>query len=261
MGTIRSKSNQSLKGLRKLQEKKHRQDLGLFCAEGEDMLKTAIRCNRWPESVYIEAEPPRQVEELVSELPEFVELEHVERSALDSASSLGSGSRVIGVWRQDLLKKNDLPNAEVIVYLHDVRDPANVGAVMRSTNALADGAVALGGSCADPFSPKAVRASMGTVFAQSFVCISFNELQELLGGKFKAIALVPEGGLPLYELDMSGPVMLCLGSERKGLPEQIAESCKVKGSIPMQEDAVESMNVAQAAGIALYQCLLHRIGA
>ncbi len=260
MGMISSKSNQSLKDLRKLQEKRHRQDLGLFCAEGEDMLKAAIGCSRWPESVYIEAEPPRQVEELVSELPEFVEIEHVERSALDSASSLGSGSRVIGVWRQELTQADDLNNAEVIVYLHDVRDPANVGAVMRSTNALADGAVALGGSCADPFSPKAVRASMGTVFVQPFIGIGFNELLKLLGEKFKAIALVPDGGEPLYELDLSGPSVLCLGSERKGLPEQIAELCKIKGSIPMQEDAVESMNVAQAAGIALYQCLLHRIG-
>ena len=91
--------------------------------------------------------------------------EDVEPALLDAVSSLGSGTRVIGVYRQ---RWATAPSG-LCVYLHGVRDPGNVGAVIRTADALVDGTVVVGPGCADPHSPKAVRASMGSVFAASLV--------------------------------------------------------------------------------------------
>ena len=85
-----------------------------------------------------------------------------EEELLAGVSSLGSSTRVIAVWP---LRWSEAP-AVPCVYLHGVSDPGNVGTIVRTTHALLDSAVALGPGCADPFSPKAVRASMGSVFAQ-----------------------------------------------------------------------------------------------
>src|SRR5439155_5424437 len=81
---------------------------------------------------------------------------------LDSVSTLGSGTRVIGVFSQAWAE----PGGEVSVYLHGVADPGNVGTIIRAAHAFADGPVILGPGCADPYSPKAVRASMGSIFAR-----------------------------------------------------------------------------------------------
>ena len=81
--------------------------------------------------------------------------------ALASASALGSGTRVISIWAQRWAQ----PTGPVCVYLHAVGDPGNVGAIVRTTQALVAGSVVLGPDCADPYSPKAVRASMGSIFA------------------------------------------------------------------------------------------------
>src|ERR687893_1188582 len=136
---IRSPDNDRLKTIRKLQQKRWREKLGLFAAEGEDLVEAA-----WEPELLLRAG------------------EDVEPELLDAVSTLGSGTRVIAVYRQRWSE----PGGELSVYLHGVGDPGNVGAVIRSAHALCDGPVVLGPGCADPFSPKAVRASMGSLFAR-----------------------------------------------------------------------------------------------
>src|SRR5919106_1997754 len=136
---IRSPDNDKLKTIRKLQQKRWREKLDLFAAEGEDLVEAA-----WE--------------------PEFVLWagEDVEPDLLADVSTLGSGTRVIGVYKRRWAD----PGGDVLVYLHGVEDPGNVGTIIRSAHALADATVVLGPGCADPWSPKAVRASMGSIFAR-----------------------------------------------------------------------------------------------
>ena len=140
---ITSTHNDKLKLIRKLHERKHREREGLFVAEGEDLVAAAARAGVEPEVVLVAGED-------------------VEPRLLDAVSTLGSGTRAIGVYRQRWSE----PVGPVCVYLHEVGDPGNVGAVVRTAHALVEGAVALGPGCADPYSPKAVRATMGSIFAQ-----------------------------------------------------------------------------------------------
>src|SRR5215218_7605968 len=145
---IRSADNDKLKKIRKLSRKSWREKLGLFAAEGEDLVAAADAAGWEPHFVLRAGED-------------------VEPELLDSVSALGSGTRVIGVY-------------ELSVWLHAVEDPGNVGAIVRSAHALADGPVVLGPGCADPWSPKAVRASMGSIFARPPARAGLADLQGAL---------------------------------------------------------------------------------
>src|SRR5205807_10484282 len=113
-------------------------------------------------------------------------------SLLDAVSTLGSGTRVIGVFRQRWSE----PGGDLSVYLHGVGDPGNVGTVIRSAHAFADGPVVLGPGCADPWSPKAARASMGSVFALPPARATLDELSGT------TVALAPGNGPELRELSL-----------------------------------------------------------
>jgi TrmH family RNA methyltransferase len=216
---ITSKDNEKLKLIRKLGERKHREREGLFVAEGEDLVAAAEAAGWEPEFVL------RAGEEVAPEL-------------LDGVSALGSGTRVIGVYRQQAVASND----GFHVYLHGVADPGNVGAIIRTAHALAGATVVLGEGCADPFSPKAVRASMGSIFA-----MPPKGGQTPLELQAPIVGLVAHGG---KTPDDEAVGALMLGGERDGLPEELAARCDRLWTIPLRE-GVESLNVAAAAAVAL----------
>ncbi|MDX6585759.1 MAG: methyltransferase, TrmH family [Solirubrobacterales bacterium] len=242
--TITSKDNEKLKLVRKLADRKHREREGLFVTEGEDLLKAGRSAGREPTVL------------LTREGEGLGGLE-VERELLDAASTLGSGSRAIAIWplpsppeegkRPGLrpIGRTDgrLPGeGAVCVYLHGVGDPGNVGSIVRSAGALADAWVALGPECADPYGPKAVRASMGAIFS---VHISRCDITETPAPR---VSLVAHGGASQLATDAR---TLCLGAERDGLPQTIIDATDATWTIPMRPDAVESLGVAAAAAIAL----------
>jgi RNA methyltransferase, TrmH family len=221
---ITSPHNEKLKLIRKLGERKHRERAGLFVAEGEDLVAAAEAAGVEGEFVLVAG---RDVE------PEL----------LDAVSDLGSGARVIGVYP----RRWSEPEGTVCVYLHAVRDPGNVGTILRAAHALADGPVVLGPGCADPYSPKAVRASMGSVFARP---PARAELGELAGFK---LALDGRGDTALPDSEFDFPVVLCLGAERDGLPAEIVSQADVVARIPMRPEGPSSLNVAAAAAMGLYE--------
>jgi TrmH family RNA methyltransferase len=214
---ITSADNEKLKTIRKLQQKRWRAKLGLFSAEGEDLQGPA---------------------------PEFVLRAgvDVEADLLDAVSTLGSGTRLIGVYRQRWSE----PEGDLLVYLHGVEDPGNVGTIIRSAHALANATVVLGPGCADPYSPKAVRASMGSIFDRPPARAAL----DALGGH--KIALDANAEHDLRDVDVTGPVVLVMGSERGDLPAGV-EAVR----IPVHAD---SLNVAMAATVALYETA-HRMAA
>jgi RNA methyltransferase, TrmH family len=225
---IASPQNEKLKLVRKLRERKHREREGLFATEGEDLVAAGLAAG---------AEPRFLLTAAGSELPLDWGGEEVEPELLAAASSLGSGTRALAVWP---LRWSEAPGAPC-VYLHGVGDPGNVGAIVRTTHALLDGPVALGPGCADPFSTKAVRASMGSVFAQPPARVELGETPA------PRAALVAHGGAGLETLE--GAATLCLGAEREGLPADVLAQCEVTATIPLRASGAESLNVAAAAAI------------
>ncbi len=222
---ITSPHNAQLKTIRRLQRKRERERSGLLLAEGEDLVAAAAAAGFEPEIL----------------LRAGVD---VEPALLDEVSALGSGTRVVGVYRQRWSE----PGGELSVYLHGARDPGNVGTVIRCVHALCDGPVILGPGCADPWAPKAVRASMGSAFARPPARARFDELEGSL------LALDQRADRELSEVEVGAPVVLCLGSEREGLPADLLDRVAVRARIGVRAGGPESINVAMAAAIALYEC-------
>jgi RNA methyltransferase, TrmH family len=247
---ITSKRNQRLRELRRLRERKHRREQGLFVAEGEDLVAEALRHGVVPRTVY-----SVQGAGLPFSLPEGVEHVEAAADALSAVSSLGSGSRVIGVFEQEWAELG--PAGAGAVYLHDVADPGNVGTVLRAAHAFAADAVVLSERTADPFGPKAVRASMGALFAVPVARAGLDEARAALG--LRAVALVPNAGTPLRALDLSSPALFVLGAERAGLPEEILAACEEVAHVPLAPGGAESLNVAMTATLCLYESAVHRL--
>jgi RNA methyltransferase, TrmH family len=220
---ITSSHNDKLKLVRKLHERRERERSGLFVAEGEDLVDAAAAAGAEPELVLVAGED-------------------VEPELLDSVSSLGSGTRVLGIYRQRFAE----PGGELSVYLHGVGDPGNVGTIVRAAHALCDGPVVLGPGCADPYSPKAVRASMGSIFARPPARGDFGELPPA------RVALDAEAERPLAAVEPQPPVVVCVGAEREGLPVAVLAEAEVRARIPIRNGGPESLNAAMAATVALY---------
>lgn len=219
---ITARTNPTLKLVRKvLAQKRKRDELGLFAVEGEDLIAAARSAGIEP------------VELLVAGV-------NVEAELLAELSTLPHPARAIGLFRQA-----DLPHGEreTTLGLWRVSDPGNVGTILRAADAFG-AAVALSPGCADALGPKALRASVGAIFRVP--------LLELENAPKPWIALAAHGGKPLPELDLSGPITFLLGAEREGLPEELVSQCREIATIPTP-GAAESLNVAAAGAIALYE--------
>jgi len=216
---ITSRDNATLKLVRKLAQRKHREETGLFVCEGEDLVEAARAAG-------------------VAPIDLLVAGENVLAELLAAVSDLPHAPGVIGIYR-----KADLPRAvlTVTLTLWRVGDPGNVGTLIRTADAFGAG-VALSDGCADPLGPKALRASAGAIFRVPLIAWDDAPGQR--------VALVAHGGEPLWEVDLEPPLTFVLGSERDGLPESLVTDC-YKVTIPLPGRAAESLNVAAAGAIAL----------
>jgi RNA methyltransferase, TrmH family len=219
---ITSASNPTLKLARKLlAQKRKREEHGLFVVEGEDLVDAAGAAGIQPAELLVAGET-------------------VEPELLAAISTLAHPARVVGLYRMD-----DLPREprETALALWQVVDPGNVGTLLRSADAFG-AAIALSDGCADPLGPKALRASAGAIFRVPL--LTFDD------GPGERVALVAHGAPPLHELALSGPVTFVLGAERQGLPTEIVEQSHKVATIATS-GAAESLNVAAAGAIALYE--------
>ncbi|MDA0182983.1 RNA methyltransferase [Solirubrobacter phytolaccae] len=238
---ISSSHNEALKEVRKLAGKKWRDKLGSFVAEGEDLLEAAEAAGWHPSARYVTSD---------SGLEGIPVLPHV----MASVSQLGSGTRAIGVYPQRWAQ----PQGPLCIALWGVGDPGNVGTVIRSALAFGASCVALGPGSADPWSHKAVRASMGAIFSMPVAKV--RSASELPGRK---IALAARAGSPLQRVkpksastgeagraDMA-PVTLVVGAEREGLSDEFVAGCDDVAHIPIAH--ADSLNAAMAATVAVYE--------
>ena len=224
---ITSTHNEKLKEIRKLARRRERDSRGRFVAEGEDLVAAARQAGWQPVHLLVAA-------------GSGLEGEEVEEGLLDNVSALGSGSRTIGVYEA----RWGAPAGPLCVYLHGVSDPGNVGTILRSALAFGAASVVLGPGCADPFGPKAVRASMGAIFEMPIARAS--GIDDLPGER---LALTAGTGSPLQG-PAEAETTIVVGAERSGLSPEVVASCDRSVRISITSD---SLNAAMAATVALYE--------
>jgi RNA methyltransferase, TrmH family len=228
--TITSPDNAKLKEIRKLnQRRRARAHAGRFVAEGEDLLAAADAAGWQPIERYCATG---------SGLPGI----EVEPALLAGVSELGSGTRTLAVYERRFRRR---PQGPLCVYLQGLGDPGNVGTILRSAEAFGAGSVAFGPGTADPYAPKAVRASMGAVFT-----VPLAQVSAIAGLPAPTVALVAGRGPALDSLALHDGVTLLIGAERDGLPDDVVTAADHTAHIPI---ANHSLNAAMAATIALYE--------
>jgi TrmH family RNA methyltransferase len=216
---ITSRDNEKLKLVRKLHERRWRDKLGLFAAEGEDLVDAARAAGVDP------------VELLVAGVT-------VEPALLAQVSTLPHPPRVIGVYARDSLPRGA---RDLVLALWRVADPGNIGTLFRAADAFG-ASVALSEGCADSTGPKALRASAGAIFR-----VPTCDFDDAPG---RRVALVAHGGEALRAV--VEPTTFVLGAEREGLPAEVLERCNARATIQLPGHA-ESLNVAMAGTVALYE--------
>jgi TrmH family RNA methyltransferase len=239
---ITSRDNSRLKLVRRLASRRAREKLGLFVCEGEDLVAAALAAGLDPVEALVDGERPPE-DGLVPGA------EPVAHALLAEASALGHPPRVVAVFRRDGLPRLGAGAPPAGLALWHVGDPGNVGTLLRAADALGPAFVALSPGCADRTAPKALRASAGAVFRVP--CARFDEAPR------PWVALVPRGAPALAEVELGERTTFVLGAEREGLPDDVVARCDERATIP-QAPAAESLNVAMAGTVALYELARRR---
>ena len=251
---IASPANPAIKLLKSLHAKKSRIETGLFLAEGARLAAEAAELGMWPEILAVSAaalERPT-VRRLAQEAAaQGARVLRTSEAILSAVSKRDNAQTVIGAYRQRLTPLAELPASLRYVALERIRDPGNLGTILRTADAAgAGGVILLEGGC-DPFSVECVRASMGSIFSEPIARASLAEFDawraargvQVIGASLNASArLAPPG---------PGPVCLLMGNEQSGLPEELEARCDLLVRLPMAGKA-DSLNLAVATGIALY---------
>ncbi|MCW2962038.1 MAG: hypothetical protein JWM25_431 [Thermoleophilia bacterium] len=260
MTVVTSAQNTQLKLVRALRRRRSREEENAFVVEGEDLVLAGLETGAVARMLLVDAERPPELGKTVIDCP----IVQVESKLLADVSELAHPSRVIGIF--ELPQPVDLASALVEddatgpwLVLDGLADPGNVGTVLRTCAALGAGGVVLLPGTADPFSSKAVRASMGACFrvpmskldADGSVADACASLREVVPG-LRIVVLDANAAVDLWDAPLDAATLIVVGGEREGISEDIRRVADLTASIPQDPD-VESVNAGVAASLALYE--------
>ena len=255
-------SNPTVKFLRSLREKKHRKASGKFLAEGLRLLTDARACGKLPELLVMATgrEPHALLYALEAEvLTAGGEVIEMSADLLAKVTGKDNPQAVAGVYGEfnTALSAIDRSTAKIWLVAQALRDPGNLGTMLRTGDAVGAGGLILLDDCADPFSVEAVRASMGAVFTQTIAQARWEEfLPWLRSGPGQLVAASLRDAVDYRSAAYAAPCFLLVGNESRGLPEDYEAACDLRVTIPMHGRA-DSLNAAVAAAVLAYEVLAH----
>ena len=260
---ITSAANDEVKRLRALHERKFRKQTGWFLAEGTRICHEAMDLGWAMHRLAFLAgrENDRQVKRLLAGLiPTGGRALPITESLMQRINRKDNPQTVLGAFGQrwDGLDQIDGSNNETWVALDRVRDPGNLGAIMRSADAVGAKGLILIGNCTDPYSVESVRASMGAVFNVRIIAcseVAFLKFAENWQGRIIGTAL--PSAIDYRQADYERPLIMLMGNEQSGLTDSLMGACSQLVKLPMLGRS-DSLNLAVATGVALYEALAHR---
>ncbi len=269
MKRIESRNNPTIKSINALSARRERNEKGLFYFEGVHLLEEYVRAGYNPEVVLVREDVVSRYSVLLDKLS--CEIIEVTSSVYDKITEENAPQGIFTVSKflsnvRDIgsdISYDELPNIQngVSIMLVDLQDTGNVGTVIRTAAALGCD-VLLCGKCADVYSPKTVRATMGALFTNNiFVCAdalsAINSLKK--GGKRVIAAALTDKAEVLGEFDIIDGDCFVVGNEGNGLNDDVISNCTFTSIIPMS-GRTESLNAAMAATILLWEAKRGRIG-
>ncbi|MGE3770875.1 MAG: TrmH family RNA methyltransferase [Bdellovibrionales bacterium] len=254
MKTVTSFSNPIVKAVKALHDRKERTKTKSFLVEGLQAIGMAFEAGVLPDMVLYAAEktPHALLKKILNKMDGRNVVETT-FAILGKISSRDNPQTVLAVYGQRWLKLSDVKAKGVWVVLDNIKDPGNLGTIMRTCDAVGASGIILVGDTCDPYSTEAVRATMGSVFAVPLVKCSADEfLKWQKGWKGETVATTLQGSVDYRKPKYKAPLLLMMGNEQKGLPDSFVNAASHKVKLPMRGTA-ESLNVAVATAIMLYQ--------
>ena len=253
-------SNPTVKLLRSLRDKKHRKREGLFLAEGLRLLTDAREAGRLPQMLVMAEK--RERHDLLDALEADVvdaggEVIETNRDILAKITGKDNPQAVAGAFAEwdTSLDTIDRSNSDIWLVAQALRDPGNMGTMLRTCDAVGAGGLILIDDCTDPFSVEAVRASMGAVFTQAIARATWDEFVPWLrSGAGQLVAASLRNAEPYRGAPYSAPCFLLVGNESQGLPEAYEAECDLRVTMPMRGKA-DSLNAAVAGAVLAYEVL------
>ena len=257
--TITSLTNDRIKAIRALDMRKTRKETGLFVAEGASILVTARDKGFVPKTLIYQAGSvasgiPRGI--VGTALAAGAEVLEVSPQVLEKIASKDNPQTLMGVFEQRWApapKPKETHRDATWLVLEEIRDPGNLGTIIRSAEATGVAGIILAGNCCDPYAHECVRATMGSIFAIPLVRMPRDQLIPLIGNWHgDTIGTHLTAPHDFRKVNYRAPVMLVMGSEGPGLTEEVAKACRRLVRIPMAGN-LDSLNLAIATALVLYQ--------
>lgn len=253
-------SNPTVKFVRSLRDKKHRKREGKFLAEGLRLLTDAREAGRLPELLLM-AEG-RDDHPLLAALEQDVvaaggDVVELPVDILAKVTGKDNPQAVAGVFAEFDTRLVNLDRSAASIWLvaQALRDPGNVGTMLRTGDAVGAGGLILIDDCADPFSVETVRASMGAIFTQRLALARWDEfIGWLRQGDGQLVAASLRDAQPYRGAPYAAPCFVMVGNESRGLPEEYERACDLRVTMPMLGKA-DSLNAAVAAAVLSYEVL------
>jgi TrmH family RNA methyltransferase len=255
---ITSPQNPKLKLVRALQGRpKERREEGAFLAEGVRLVEEALKAN-WPIRFVLYSDGlSTRGQELVEKLKSTgFEVEDVAGDLLQAASETETSQGIMAVLELAILPLPDFLN--FILIPDQIRDPGNLGTLIRTAAAAGVQAVLLPSETADAFAPKVVRAGMGAHFRLPIHTLDWDEIEQVCKQASLQVFLADMAGRSCWETDLRGPLALILGGEAEGASQQARELAHASVRIPMPGEA-ESLNASVAGAILMFEVVRQRI--
>jgi RNA methyltransferase, TrmH family len=262
--TITGFSNPTVKFLRSLRDKKHRRREKRFLAEGLRLLTDARECGTLPETLVMATDraPHPLLDGLAADVAaaggEVIEMHS---DILAKVTGKDNPQAVAGVFAEfdTRLANLDRGGAPIWLVAQALRDPGNLGTMLRTGDAVGAGGLILIDDCADPFSVEAVRASMGAIFTQSVAQARWDEfIAWLRGGAGQLVAASLRDAVDYRTAPYTAPCFLIVGNESRGLPAEYENACDLRVTMPMRGRA-DSLNAAVAGAVLAYEALAHLV--
>jgi RNA methyltransferase, TrmH family len=243
LSPITSSQNPQIKLIRSLADKKGRREHGLFVAEGMQMLEKAMAQGWQPQ--HLLATKPVHLWDNVKPLI-------VSAKLMAEMSAQNNPHDVLATFKPRFLTHP--PKSGVVIALEAIRDPGNLGTILRTAEAAGVTGIILAGDCCDPYAPECIRASTGSIFASQIARMPVANLVDFIRGWSGDSVATAMTAKDTHRRLYTAPTLIALGSESSGLSDEVTNACKVKVRIPMAK-SVESLNVATAAALMMYEAV------
>ena len=250
-------SNETVKRIRSLRDKKARREEGLFLAEGLRIIAEARDSGRLPEILAFSpqgAAHPLAAEIIAAAESQGAEAIEVPPELLAKMSGKDNPQMLLGAYRQTPTELAGIDRAAAPLWIvaQALRDPGNIGTILRTGDAVGAGGLILVDDSADPFSVEAVRASMGAIFTQAVATARWEEfLPWARSGPGQLVGTSLKTDVDYLDADYRQPCFLLIGNESQGLPADYEAACDLLVKIPMAGRA-DSLNAAVAAAVMAF---------